>query len=232
MPKNSKKNDIKIKTIKKSLKKSKNKKLSDKIIIYTDGACSNNHQKDLSKRKAGYGVFYGTNDKRNISERLKGVPTNNRAELQAIIVAMEQNKNNHIEIFTDSNYCKNIMTLWMNTWKKNGWRKKTNKKIENLDLIKKLDNLLTEMKYKPLFTWVKGHSSSIGNEGADKLAREGCYKDENEDQVLNNNNNEGCCKDENEDQGLNNNKGCCKDENEDQGLNNNNNCIKGYIFYI
>jgi hypothetical protein len=124
------------------------------------------------------------------------------------------------------------MTLWMNTWKKNGWRKKTNKKIENLDLIKKLDNLLTEMKYKPLFTWVKGHSSSIGNEGADKLAREGCYKDENEDQVLNNNNNEGCCKDENEDQGLNNNKGCCKDENEDQGLNNNNNCIKGYIFYI
>ena len=39
-------------------------------IIFTDGSSLNNQNKKL--RKGGYGVFFGDNDKRNISKKLKG----------------------------------------------------------------------------------------------------------------------------------------------------------------
>ena len=48
------------------------------LHIYTDGACRGN---GTPHARAGYGVYYGPNDPRNISERLSGAQTNNRAEL-------------------------------------------------------------------------------------------------------------------------------------------------------
>jgi hypothetical protein len=55
------------------------------IIVYTDGACSNNGR---SNARAGFGVYFGKDDPRNVSEAYKGPQTNNVAELLAIIKAL------------------------------------------------------------------------------------------------------------------------------------------------
>ena len=52
------------------------------LKVYTDGACSNNGKLNA---KAGFGVYFGKNDSRNISKRVIGKQTNNVAELLAII---------------------------------------------------------------------------------------------------------------------------------------------------
>ncbi len=59
---------------------------NNKIInVYTDGACSNNGRPDA---RAGFGIWFGDNDERNVSESFTGPQTNNRAELLAIIRAL------------------------------------------------------------------------------------------------------------------------------------------------
>jgi len=55
-------------------------------VVYTDGACAGNGQHGSV---AGIGVWWGPIDTRNLSERCPGRQTNNRAELIAIIRALE-----------------------------------------------------------------------------------------------------------------------------------------------
>ena len=57
------------------------------VVVYTDGACSNN---GYANAKAGIGVWWGENDPRNISEPLAGRATNNRAEIWAAVKAINQ----------------------------------------------------------------------------------------------------------------------------------------------
>ena len=52
--------------------------VSGRVIVYTDGACSFNGQKGAA---AGCGVYFGDNHPDNISLRLKGRQTNQRAEI-------------------------------------------------------------------------------------------------------------------------------------------------------
>ena len=54
-------------------------------VVYTDGSCKN---KDGVK-KAGYGIYFGKNDHRNVSRKLIKNPTNNRAELSSILECLE-----------------------------------------------------------------------------------------------------------------------------------------------
>lgn len=51
----------------------------DKVLVYTDGSCKG----PPNKRRAGYGVFWGTDHPWNVAERLRGRQTNNRAEIEA-----------------------------------------------------------------------------------------------------------------------------------------------------
>lgn len=151
------------------------------IDVYTDGASQNNQFK--SKAKAGVGVWFGYDDKRNVSERLQGQQTNNRAELTAIIRAIETFNNptkttkttnqKVLNIITDSQYCKNGIEKWIQNWKKNGWKTAKRKPVKNQDLWKQLDQLRTQ---NIVFSWVKAHSGIEGNEQADQLAVQGCDK--------------------------------------------------------
>eukprot|EP01070_Trichotokara_eunicae_P009965 Trichotokara_eunicae@DN6220_c0_g1_i1.p1 len=54
----------------------------EKEVIYTDGACTNNGKRGAT---AGYGVHFPSEPHRDISGKLKGLQTNQRAELQAIV---------------------------------------------------------------------------------------------------------------------------------------------------
>ena len=76
------------------------------INVYTDGACVDNGK---PYARAGYGVYFGANDSRNVSESYKGLQTNNVAELLAIIKAMTILKENImngevVNIYSDSKY--------------------------------------------------------------------------------------------------------------------------------
>ncbi len=141
------------------------------IAVYTDGACSRNGR---ASARAGVGVWWGENDTRNVSEPLPaGSPqTNQRAELSAIIRALETAPNEGIlDVRSDSAYAIKCATTYLKSWKRNGWRTAKGGDVKNRDLISRLDSLMEARVGKTIFTKVLGHSNDHGNDEADRLAR-------------------------------------------------------------
>ncbi len=135
----------------------------NRTVIYTDGACKNN---GYNKTKGGIGVYFGDNDLRNVASVINGYVTNNRAELTAVIVALQicLNRNdNYIEIKTDSEYIVKGITEYISSWKERNW-----KNIKNIDLWTQLDELNNKLNVK--WTHVSAHSGIHGNEMADHFA--------------------------------------------------------------
>jgi ribonuclease HI len=152
---------------------------SFELNVYCDGACSNNQAADKSKAKAAFAVWFSEGDKRNVAEELKSDPTNNRAELHAILRALEltTDHNGVTVIHTDSRLAIDSLTKYIKSWKRNNWRKSDGKPVLNQDLIKSIDRHL-EARKNVKFQHVRSqHKSkaldkhSIGNAMADKLAR-------------------------------------------------------------
>src|SRR6056297_3196312 len=94
----------------------------NKIIIYSDGACSNNQS---DNNLGGYGaVMLYKNHRKEIFGGEKNT-TNNKMEMKAIIEALKLLKTNSIpvEIYTDSAYISNcINQKWYVKWMENGWK--------------------------------------------------------------------------------------------------------------
>ena len=135
-----------------------------KYIIYSDGACSGN------PGPGGWGavILDNNNKQKNISGSVKNT-TNNRMELSAAIMALEEvNTNSEITIYTDSTYVKNGITEWVFKWKENGWKNSNKGPVKNKDLWEKLDNLCEQNTIS--WKWVKGHASNKYNNLADELA--------------------------------------------------------------
>ncbi|CAJ2511556.1 Uu.00g071810.m01.CDS01 [Anthostomella pinea] len=149
----------------------------DVLQVFTDGSSLANGRKGAA---AGAGVYFGKNDKRNVSERLEGeAQTNQRGELTAILRALEAVPTKQkMRIITDSQYSINCVTEWVNNWQKNGWKTKAGE-VKNRDLVEKIKTLLDKREAAgtgTLFQWVKGHAASAGNIEADKLAVAGAKK--------------------------------------------------------
>jgi len=105
-------------------------------VVHTDGACPNNGKQGA---RAGIGVWYGSDDPRNIAEACPGEPTNNRAELFAIIRALEETSQNSVEeiiIKTDSKYCIGCFSKWYKTWERNGWKNSKGEPVVNQGMIR------------------------------------------------------------------------------------------------
>ena len=138
--------------------------MSDQVHIYTDGACSGN------PGKGGYGIvmeWVGKPYQKEFSEGYKKT-TNNRMELLAVIVAMENLKSNKLDVtvFSDSKYVVDtIEKKWIFGWEKKGFKNK-----KNIDLWKRF--LKIYRKNKVNFKWVKGHNDHVQNERCDVLAVE------------------------------------------------------------
>jgi ribonuclease HI len=141
----------------------------DKIIIYTDGACSGN------PGKGGWGaILMFKEHEKKISGGLKET-TNNQMEIRAVIEALKTiKKPNEIIINTDSKYVMDGITKWINGWKKNGWRTADRKPVKNSELWQELDEEVG--KHRIEWRWVKGHSGNKYNDIADELARHGIAK--------------------------------------------------------
>jgi ribonuclease HI len=136
------------------------------VIIYTDGACRGN------PGPGGWGALikFETAEK----EIFGGQPdtTNNQMELSAAIEGLAVLKEPcSVELFTDSKYVMDGITLWIQNWKKNNWRTAAKKDVKNKELWQKLDQLISQ--HRVQWHWVKGHSGDVGNETADLLANKG-----------------------------------------------------------
>ena len=136
--------------------------------IYIDGACVGN------PGPGGWAaIIILENKKKEIFGGEKST-TNNRMELTAAIKALEyfvelKKKESSLKIFTDSNYVKDGITIWIHKWKKNNWKTSDKKDVKNIDLWKKLEELAKHEKIE--WNWIKGHSGDPYNELADKLAK-------------------------------------------------------------
>lgn len=133
-----------------------------KVNVYTDGACSGN------PGKGGYGIIMEWVGKPYIKEFSEGfrLTTNNRMELLAVIVALEQLKKEGIEvmIYSDSKYVvDSVEKGWVFNWLKKGFKDK-----KNADLWRRF--LLVYKKHKVKFHWIRGHNEHPQNERCDQLA--------------------------------------------------------------
>lgn len=145
------------------------------LVIYTDGSSRGNGKVGS---RAGFGVFFGHGDPRNIAGRLAGEPqTNQRAELQAIYRALDAAPvKQTVQIVTDSRYSINAVTQWAAGWKRKGWKTSEGEDVKNQDIIRAILERMEKRSKEgaqTFFKWVKGHDADEGNEQADALANQG-----------------------------------------------------------
>ena len=98
------------------------------ITIYTDGACKGN------PGEGGWGVYIILSDtSKKEFFGYENSTTNNRMELTAAIEALKYFKDSkELEIYTDSNYLKQGITVWIKSWKQNNWKSKQKKSVKNV----------------------------------------------------------------------------------------------------
>ena len=142
------------------------KRRTDKIIIYTDGACSGN------PGPGGWGAILMYKD--NLKEINGGNidTTNNIMEITAVIEGLKMLKKPCVvEVYSDSAYVVNTFkNEWIETWQKNNWRTSDKKPVKNKELWEELYEL-TKI-HTVEFIKVKGHSDNEYNNRCDELARE------------------------------------------------------------
>jgi len=136
------------------------------VEIFTDGACSGN------PGPGGWGVLLRWRGEERELCGGEADTTNNRMELMAAIMALENLKRPvTVTLYTDSVYVKDGITKWIDGWKARGWKTAAKKPVKNVDLWQRLDEALGP--HRVDWQWVKGHAGHPENERADALARQG-----------------------------------------------------------
>jgi ribonuclease HI len=137
---------------------------TNRVVIYTDGACSGN------PGPGGWGAILRAGEHEKELSGGEDETTNNRMELMAAIAALEELKQpSLIDLFTDSTYVRDGIMKWIHNWKRNGWKTAARKPVKNVDLWKRLE--LAMAPHDIEWHWVKGHNKHPDNERADEIAR-------------------------------------------------------------
>lgn len=137
----------------------------EKVIIYTDGACSGN------PGPGGWGAILMYKDtKKEISGGKKDT-TNNIMELTAALEGLKLLKFPcEVQLYSDSAYLVNgFLQGWIYNWQKNNWKTADKKPVKNQELWQELYSLFKTHKVE--FIKVKGHSDNEYNNRCDELAR-------------------------------------------------------------
>ncbi|CAO1620420.1 unnamed protein product [Sympodiomycopsis kandeliae] len=146
------------------------------VVVYTCGACVNNGQDNA---QAGWGIHFPDFPGYDEYGPLPGDhQASSRAELWAIKRALEiidhkLNCNGDHTVRTDSEYCVNIFTKWIDTWRDNNWVKSNGDPVQNADILKSIDHVWRNLQGDVDFEWVRGHATSKGNRIADDYAGRG-----------------------------------------------------------
>ena len=137
----------------------------EKVVIYTDGACSGN------PGPGGWGTVLMYKDaKKEISGGAKET-TNNIMELTAVVEGLKMLKYPcEVELYSDSAYIVNAFNQgWIYNWKKKNWKTADGKEVKNKEIWQELYELTKT--HKVTFNKVKGHSDNEYNNRCDELAR-------------------------------------------------------------
>jgi ribonuclease HI len=142
----------------------------EKIEIYTDGSCHTQQ-----KVGAWAAIIFLKNEKKILSD-IEFNTTHNRMELIAVMKAIsyvsEMNPESKLIIYSDSQYVIGIPDR-IETFKKQPFRTKSGKEIQNIDLLKKFISLLKSVNIE--FIKVKAHQKKTEienpNREVDKLSR-------------------------------------------------------------
>ena len=140
--------------------------MEEKVIIYTDGACSRN------PGPGGWGaILMYKENKKEISGGKKET-TNNIMEITAVIEALKCLKTKcEVQVYSDSAYTVNAFNQgWIYNWIKNGWKSSNKEPVKNKELWQELYDLTK--KHKVEFIKVKGHADNEFNNRCDEMARE------------------------------------------------------------
>ena len=140
--------------------------MTDKVVIYTDGACKGN------PGPGGWGALLTVGDTTKELFGSERETTNNRMEMMAVIQALQALKRPcDVELYLDSQYVNKGINEWISGWKARGWKTADKKPVKNVDLWLLLDAAREPHRIK--WIWVKGHAGNAGNERADALANRG-----------------------------------------------------------
>jgi ribonuclease HI len=132
------------------------------ITVYTDGAARGN------PGKGGYGVIMLSGKHRKEISHGFAYTTNNRMELLAVIVALENIKaeNANVTVYSDSRYVIDAVNEgWLKLWETVHFKNK-----KNPDLWMRF--LKVYKCHNVKFVWVEGHAGNPLNELCDKMAVE------------------------------------------------------------
>ncbi|MFY9114937.1 MAG: ribonuclease HI [Dethiobacteria bacterium] len=147
----------------------------ERIIIYTDGACSGN------PGPGGWAALI-RREGQEIKEISGGesYTTNQRMEMLAPIKALKElDVPAMVEVYSDSAYLVNAFNQrWLERWQRNGWQTSKGHAVKNRDLWERLDQLIRY--HKVIWKKVKGHGTDIYNIRCDQLARQAIPLKEND----------------------------------------------------
>ena len=137
----------------------------EKVIIYTDGACSGN------PGPGGWGTILMYKDNKKEISGGKKDTTNNIMELTAALEGLKLLKFPcEVDLYSDSAYLVNGFSQgWIYNWQKNNWQTADKKPVKNKEIWQEIYGLTK--KHKVNFIKVKGHADNEFNNRCDELAR-------------------------------------------------------------
>ena len=134
------------------------------VTIYTDGGAKPN-----PGGPGGWAALLISGEHRRELSGAEPATTNNRMELTAAIMALEALKEPcKVTLYTDSQYLKNGITLWLPGWLRKGWKTAARKPVKNQDLWQRLH--AASQRHEVSWRWVRGHAGNQENQRVDRLA--------------------------------------------------------------
>lgn len=118
---------------------------------------------------------------RNASGPVRGRPTNNVAEIEAVTHAVDIAGKNGVrgdlQVRTDSRFVVDSHDKYMPRWKQNGWRFIDGGPVKNTEQFQALDSAIrNNPQLNVQLKHVRGHAGDRYNIEADRLARNGAAK--------------------------------------------------------
>lgn len=155
--------------------------MSDNLIVFTDGSYRKKYN------YCGYGVHFPNKEWKSYGNTFNIKPlTNQRAELYAILSAFKRIKKiiesnpkiKIVDIYSDSKYSINSLTIWFKKWIKNDWKNMKGEAVINQEIIKPILSMISNIQKSGIivnFHHVHSHTgnkdyASVHNDIADKLA--------------------------------------------------------------
>lgn len=135
------------------------------FLIYTDGACSCNPG-------PGAYAYIIVKEGEIIKQHSEGFQstTNNRMELLAVIKALSNTLEGHVDVFSDSKYViDSINKGWLSNWQRSNWKDRKNRDLWEEFLTVSAGRDIT-------YSWVQGHANDEYNNKCDRMAREAINK--------------------------------------------------------